>query len=421
MRPFHLLLGIISLFFSVVIVAQTDEPVDPFANNLTDTKTTYLNQVSLQSYYQANTLNRNNLFNPGLTKFPNYQHVSVVDWQLTSQWQSNYQVITRAIAQYDQSNLAEDSRASMLEGAIKWHSDDYRWQWQLGRIHTQWSTGFNWHLMNVLSPFRNRPYIDIDDPNQQKGWDMFTVKYQHNNWFYQLVAADYVTENDRHKLQYVARFGYQGEHDFSLLIHKLPAQDINFAASYNKVLTDHITVRMQWSQSSLREQDTHVLIESINDKHYQKFLAGIGYSFASGHELRLEYLNTEHGFREDEWNHITQQSTVSSTQITNMQGSNNDYAYLGAALSSLGRGQLRRNYLYLSYTSPLSSQLWQYRQSIQLNMDDDSQLHRLAILKSWNNSLTSRLQVEAFNGCTQCEYGLTPNKHNIRIVLNWAF
>ena len=421
MRSRNLLISVISLLFPVVIFAQAGEPVDPFANNSTDTKKEYLHQTSLQTYYQGNTLNRDNLFNPGLTAFPNYQHVSVLDWQLTSQWQSNYQLTARAITQYDKSNLIEDSRVSMLEGAIKWHSDDYQWQWQLGRIHTQWSTGFNWHLMNVLSPYRNRPYIDIDNPNQQKGWDMFTIKYQYNKWFYQLVAADYVTKNNQHKLQYVARLGYQGEHDFSLLIHKLPTQDINFAASYNKVLTDNITLRTQWSQSSLREQETRILTGNISDKHYQKLLLGIGYSLASGHDFRVEYLHTQHGFRQDEWNQIIQQSAISNTQIMKNQGNNNDYSYLGAALSSLGRGQLRRNYLYLSYTSPLSSQLWQYRQSIQINMDDDSQLHRLAILKSWNNSLTSRLQVEAFTGCTQCEYGLTPNKHNIRFVLNWAF
>jgi hypothetical protein len=39
----------------------------------------------------------------------------------------------------------------VLEAYLNWTSDDYTWQWQLGRIKTQWSTGFNWTRISVAS------------------------------------------------------------------------------------------------------------------------------------------------------------------------------------------------------------------------------------------------------------------------------
>jgi len=408
---------------SVSINAQEAIPQDPFAAEVLIPKASYSHQVVAQSYYQANKINRDNQFNPNLINFPNYQQLSVVDWQLKSHWQSNIQFTSRAIASYEKSNIDDDKNLDLLEGYFSGHSDDYAWQWQLGRVHTQWSNGFNWHLMNVLSPYRNRPYIDIDNPIQQKGWDILSIKYQHQQWFYQLLVADYQrTRTATHQLQYVARLGYQGRNDLSLLVHKIPEQKASIAASYNRLLNNNMSLRAQWKQSSIREQSTQVLIGSQTQrKQYQQALLGLGYTVDAGHDFRLEYLYSQHGFDEADWAHISKRSLLAYHNIFNRRGNGDDYAYLGAALSSLGLGQLRQRYLYLSYASPLSERLWQYRQSVQVNLDDDSQLHRLTLLKSWNNNLTSRVQLEAFNGCSQCEYGLTPNKHNIRFVLNWAF
>lgn len=417
----NILIYITLTLLAVPVLACPDVPADPFSVAVQPSINNYTHQTSIQTYYQSNKLNRHNLFNPGLTRFENHQQVSVFDWEVKSQWKNNFQLRSRAITQYQKSNLNDDSNANLLEAYIDWHSDDFAWQGQLGRVHTQWSSGFNWHLMNVLSPVRNRPYIDVDNPNQQKGWDMLNVKYQHDKWFYQIAIIDYVTKSKSHKPQYVARFGYQGLHDFSLLVHKLPEQTASVAASYNQLVSDNITLRAQWSQSAVREQETPILIGNIENKRYQKFLLGAGYTLNSGHDFRVEYLNSQHGFTKQQWSQIIDKSEIANEKIIKNQANNSDYIYLAAGLSSLGRGQLRQNYLYLSYTSPLSSQLWQYLQSIQVNLDDDSQLHRLAILKSWNNNLTSRLQIEAFNGCAQCEYGLTPNKYNVRFVLNWAF
>jgi len=406
------------------LLAQNEIPEDPFTNNQAKAPKQFVHQTQIQTYVQKNKTNDEQSFNPGLIKFNQKKQLAVLDWQVKSKWQSNFQVRSRTIAQYQHTDDQSDTDTNVLEAYINWNSDDYAWQWQLGRIKTQWSTGFNWNLTNVLKPYRDRPYIDLDDLNQQKGWDMSTVKYTKNNWLYQLVVADFITEKKTHKQQYVARMGYQGNHDFTLLFHKQPNQDLNYAASYNKLVTDNITMRLEWSLLHQREQQTQVLLDEIdqNDtQQWQKLLIGAGFTLESGHNFRLEYLNTKHGFTDDEWSYISAKSQVAYHNIKNNQASSEDYNYLSASLNSLSLGQLRQHYLYLMYATPLSNALWQYRQSLQLNLNDDSQLHRLELLKSWNNHLTSRLQFELFNGCSNCEYGLNPNQHSMRLVFNWAF
>lgn len=413
-------------FFSLQSWAKNTIPDDPFTESKKVTPKQYEHKTRIQTYVQNNKINGEQSFNPSLVEFNQNKQLAVIDWQVKTQWQSNFQARARTIAQYQHTDNQSETDTTVLEAYINWTSDDYAWQWQLGRIKTQWSTGFNWNLTNLLKPYRDRPYIDLDDLNQQKGWDMATIKFNQNNWFYQLIIADYITKAKNHKQQYIARLGFQGSHDFSLLLHKQPNQNLNYAASYNKLITDDMTMRFEWSLLHKRDQETQILLSENNlvqneIKRWQKLLVGAGYTLDSGHNFRLEYLNTKHGFTRDEWSEISTKSTTAYQNVINNQASAQDYNYLSASLNSLSQGQLRQNYLYLMYATPISNALWQYRQSMQFNLNDNSQLHRLELLKSWNNHLTSRLQFELFNGCKNCEYGLNPNQHSMRLVFNWAF
>jgi|TARA_B110000114_G_scaffold181047_1_gene217863 hypothetical protein len=413
--------------------AQSNIPDDPFTNIQQNSPAQYEHKTTIQTYLQTNKINNKQSFNPGLVAFTQNKQSAVLDWQVKTHWQSNFQGRARTIAQYQHTDIQKNTDipsnadtsnnldTTVLEAYLNWTSNDYAWQWQLGRIKTQWSTGFNWNLTNLLKPYRDRPYIDLDDPKQQKGWDMATVKYSQNNWFYHLVIADSVTANKKNKQQYIARLGFQGSHDFVFLLHKQPEQSLNYAASFNRLLTDEITMRFEWSLLQQREQKTQALLGENESTQWQKYLVGAGYTLDSGHDFRIEYLNTKHGFTNDEWTKISNKSSTAYQNIINNQPREQDHAYLFSALNSLNLGQLRQNYLYFMYASPLSTDLWQYRQSIQLNLNDNSELHRLELLKSWNNHLTSRLQLEFFNGCRHCEYGLNPNLHSMRLVFNWAF
>ncbi|SFC32338.1 hypothetical protein [Pseudoalteromonas denitrificans] len=409
------------IFFCENINAQSNIPEDPFAQVSSIKPSPYDHDIDLLAYYQNNQVNNNHLFNPDLVEFNSETQMAIFDWQANAHWKNNLQGKSRVILQSDKNTVETNTNAKVLEANLTWTSEDYSWQWQVGRIKTQWSNGFNWSLTNLLKPYRDRPYIDLDDPVQQKGWDMINVRYTKNKWFYQFVIAEFNNETHKNKQQYTARVGYQGINDYSLIIHKQPSQDLDFAVSFNRLINDAITFKMEYSFLHQREQQTSSLFSGIQKNRWQKYLLGSAFTSESGSNYRLEYLNTAHGFSKSEWQIITDNSTQANTNISNNQGSTEDYNYLSAALNSLNYGQLRQNYLYFIYTSALSNNLWQYRQSLQLNIDDNSQLHRLEFLKSWNNHLTSRLQLELFNGCNNCEYGLNPNENSIRLVLNWAF
>ncbi len=418
--------------FGTPTAEQTDpfaQP-DPFSSTPVETtvESPYQHELSLLGYYQNNNVNEGNRFNPGLTEFSDDQQLGVLDWQVKAQWTPNLQGRLRTTLQWQRDSLPadshSDSKAKVLEGYLNWTSDNYAWQGQIGRIKTEWSNGYNWSLTNLLRPYRDRPFIDLDDPEQQVGWDMVTLGYTSGNWHYSVLAADLDLDegDDNPSRQYVTRVGYQGSHDYELILHKIPGQTLDAAASFSSLLSDNITFRMEWSLQHQREQDEASLNLSEPDKStFNKFLIGGAYTAPGGTNFRLEYLKSQHGFTDEQWQQVRNNSAIAYRNIINNQASGDDYNYLGNGLSSLANGQLRQNYLYLMITSKVSEDLWQYRQSVQVTLDDDSQLHRLELMKSWGEHLSGRLQWEVFNGCNTCEYGLNPNKNSLRLVMKWTF
>ena len=438
--------------------ATPEVPADPFAdvsvatkpeNALTasDTKQSkpiVSHTLSAMSYFQSNDINQNHAFNPNLTQFNEDQKVTALDYGAKLNLEGSLAGLsarTRILVQYEVQDLfaSSDERRDSdelkaLEAYLNWYSKDYQWQVQAGRIKTEWSNGFNWNLTNLLRPYRDQPYSDQDDLLQQQGWNMAHLKYSQGPWFYQALVAE-LTDDDvtgvsyQANQQYVLRLGYQGGADAELILHKLPGQATNYAISVSRLLGEATTLRAQWSLQHQRDQNATVLLADYNSASFnqsdksawQQALLGIAYTTASGANYRLEYLHTEHGYSDAEWNYISRNSSTASSNISNGVGSGSDYSYISSSLASLNYAQLRQNYLYFMYSSPLSDGLWQYRQSVQLNLDDDSQLHRLELLKSWNANLTSRFQLESYQGCSDCEYGLNPNENTLRAVFKWDF
>ncbi|KJZ14919.1 hypothetical protein TW85_07480 [Marinomonas sp. S3726] len=438
--------------------AASDVPTDPFASGSETSilslvkeeeikpsvKAVLTQSVSAMTYLQLNDINQDHAFNPNLARFNEDKQLNALDYGAKLNLEDSLAGLsarTRILAQYEVQDLfgSSDERTDSdelkaLEAYLNWYSKDYQWQAQAGRIKTEWSNGFNWNLTNLLRPYRDQPYSDQDDLLQQEGWMMASLSRNQGDWFYQALVAE-LEDDDLTKVsyranqQYVLRLGYQGGADAELILHKLPGQSLNYALSVSRLLTDAMTLRAQWSLQHQRSQTTSSLLADYNGTSFeesaqsawQQVLLGAAYTTESGANFRLEYLHSEHGFSEGEWDYISSNSDTAFTNINSGLGSSSDYAYMGSALDSLNYGQLRQNYLYFMYSSPLSDGLWQYRQSVQLNLDDDSQLHRLELLKSWNANLTSRFQFETYQGCSDCEYGLNPNENTLRAVFKWDF
>lgn len=396
--------AIAALTITLSTAVANELPDDPFAEDLVVETSPYQNDLSVLGYYQSNKVRNNHRFNPGLVDFDDSDELGVLDWQFRADWQSNIQARMRTAVIWHE----EDTDAKLLEGYLAWSSDDLAWRTRLGRIKTEWSNGYNWSLTNLLRPYRDRPYIDLDDPLQQQGWDMLDVSYGDANWRSALIVGDE---------QYAARFTWQGNVDYSLILHKEESRKLSVAGSLSTLLNDEITLRMEWNMQQQREQ---TLSGNLDDT-YHKLMFGGAYTHSSGFNFRLEYLHNQHGYDSTEWRNIEHNSGLAYQNIRQGIAAADDYQYIGNALSSLQNGQLRQNYLYFMLMSNTTESLWQYRQSVQYNIDDNSQLHRLELLKSFNDHFTARLQWEIFNGCDTCEYGLNPNNNNIRLVLKHTF
>lgn len=394
----------IALLLLCLPAVAAEFPDDPFAAENIEEHSPYQNHLSLLGYYQSNWVNSEHRFNPGLTKFNDDNSLGVLQWQFKADWQSNWQ------ANFNTALIWQDdtSKAKLLEGYLSYTSDDLAWRAQLGRVKTQWSNGYNWSLTNLIRPYRDRPYTDLDDPLQQQGWDMLNLSYGNDEWRTGIYIAD---------KQYSARLTHIGQSDYSFIIHKQAGEKASFASSFSTLLNEATTLRIEWNMQKQREQ---FLAVGQNDTLH-KFVIGGSYTSDSGYNIRLEYLHNQHGFNTSEWRNVEDLSAAAYNNVITGTATEQDYDYLGQSLSSLSNGQLRQNYLYLMLTTPTSENLWQYRQSVQYNTDDGSQLHRLELLKSFNDHFTARVQWEHFNGCNTCEYGLNPNKNNLRLVLKHVF
>ncbi|MDP7592582.1 MAG: hypothetical protein QF552_07775, partial [Litorilituus sp.] len=118
------------IFFSLQSWAKDTIPDDPFTESKKVTPKQYEHKTRIQTYVQNNKINEEQSFNPGLVDFEQNKQLAVIDWQVKTQWQSNFQARARTIAQYQHTDNQSETDTTVLEAYINWTSDDYAWQWQ---------------------------------------------------------------------------------------------------------------------------------------------------------------------------------------------------------------------------------------------------------------------------------------------------
>ena len=431
-----------------------DDPFadDPFENQQVEKSSNHQSRVELKSYYQDNKLRGDHPFNPGAVQFNETIKFISLDVALESDWQNQWKTRARIYHRYlaeeanEEANEATDEKSKdtsdsyLLEGLLQWQSKDGNLVIELGRSKPQWSNGYSYDIANMLQPQRTLPYIDQDNPLQSKGWDMVSGQYFAGPWSYAgyLVSSDnpYVDAD----LEVVLRLGYQQDDSFSLLLHKIDGQDPSFGATYSSLLTDSITFRAEWTRNSYRQM-LHLQMNSLQvnslqmnslqtnplqikqKSNYQRFVVGSTFTADAGWSLTGEYFYNGHGASEQEWKNLTVDAAASAERLRQNQSSDpqTDFNNAFAGLNFMGQGWLRERYVSLMFMSMESEDLWQLRLSSQLSLDDDSQLHRLELLKSFSDNLSARLQWQRFNGCELCEYGLNPSKSTVRLTASWLF
>lgn len=415
-------------------LAEDVEPLDPFLEVETE-QAAFLQQnenmlrVELKSYFQQNRLKQQHPFNPSNEDiFVDAKQVNIMDFTVVSSWDNNWSMKIRQDLRYQnesvESNLAnsdiEPNQSTLLEGLLRYKSDDNRLGIELGRNKPQWSTGISFDIANILQPQRSQPYIDVDSVTSYQGWDMISTQYIDEHWS----IGGYIVESESPFLtgdrELVVRFAYQGDNSVSILLNQVEGADLTYAATWSRLLSDNIVFRSEWTLHDYRLSNSLNLEES---KSYQRLMTGIAITFASGWSLFAEYLYNEHGASPAEWRELTLE-TMLAAQRLRMEQSNNlaqDFSLTFSGLDFINQGWLRKNYFSLLMRSQEVSDDWLWMFSLQSSLDDDSLLFRFETAKNLSDNLSIRFQGELFDGCELCEYGLNPNQSTMRMVFSWLF
>lgn len=417
------------IVFASPMALAGDPFADPFADPFTEEAIAieddiHQSRVELKSYYQNNNLRSNHPLNPGLSLFNDDTRFVGLDASLESNWSDQWSTRGRVYSRYmvGSSDLDNSDRYDtyLLEGLLQWQSLDQNLVIELGRKTPKWSNGYNYDIANMLTPNRNLPNIDQDNPLQAKGWDMLSAQYYSGHWSLAgyLVKSDSESPNiDR---EAVVRLGYQNDHEFSFLVHKLDEGKLAYGATFSTLLGDETTFRAEWTRHPYRQLN---LLDGQERSHYQRLVLGTTYAAVDGWSLTGEFFYNQHGASDSQWQQITTLAASSADLVRTGQSQNIgfDINQALAGIGLMGQGWSRQRYGSLMFMSEQSEDLWQLRLGTQISLDDSSKLHRIEVLKSINDNLSARLELQLFEGCDLCEFGLNPSQNNLRLTASWLF
>lgn len=158
----------------------------------------------------------------------------------------------------------------------------------------------------------------------------------------------------------------------------------------------------------------------LQNRGYLKAVLGAQVSLDGGWDITAEYLYNEHGYEAEEWDQVIDQVDLAKQGLQSSEA----FAAFNFLIDSYGLlkvGQLRREYLFFMWGNTRVERKFQYRQSIQYNIDDQSQYHNLEFIQNWTEHFSTRLQAQVFSGCDSCEFGLIPSEHLLRLSFYYDF
>lgn len=393
---------------------------------------TLLDQIDLrqklQATHEVSDLRQQTQFNPEL--FPNEEtHKQLsLDTDAKLPVTTNVSSSARLALFWDQNEYLNandevttetESDALLLEGDLSLHSRYRDKQIRIGRINTNWSQGFNWNVADILKPNRTQPSFDDDNLRQQQGIDMVMTGVRQHDVSYTFIAADVNNDyqQDNSPYQTAVRVAYEGDLDVALIWQKLENSASNWAFTFSSLLTDSTTFRIESAYETQRQlPNINSLATSdtvFEDGGYLKSVVSLQTSIKTW-DVSVEYLFTEHGYDKQEQDQWNLQSTFYEQQLNTINAAQS-YQFFGNSSSTLNLGHLNQQYAYFSYGNLRSNQLFSWRQSVQINLQDDSQYHKLELGQKWNSQWESRLQTEWFNGCDKCEFGRVPSEYTVRL------
>jgi hypothetical protein len=443
----HKLAIILSVSASAAL-ASAQEYKDPFSNELSESSKSqdlsssnrgsgyYWNyDISAIAYQQQNSVREDQYFNPGNLQFGERESLLALDFSSQFLLGPHFSTFTRLafIQDYkvdDGGASSEEFNAYLLEGYLSSYTSNRRLGINIGRIKPQWSNGYNWSPANLLKPVYDRPNLDTDDLTQQQGWDMAHLDLRYGDWNAGIYIAEVEDNLDRkldhpfadHEYQYALVLNREGDLDTRLVVHQLDGGELNTALGLSALARDNITLRFEGAWELQRELPvaSDISYGGLQDHGYLKAVLGAQMSLKGGWDITAEYLYNEHGYESEEWDQVIEQVDLAKQGLLSVQAPA-AFNFLIDSYELLSVGQLRREYLFFMWGNTRIERKFQYRQSIQYNIDDQSQYHNLELIQNWTEHFSTRLQAQVFSGCESCEFGLIPNEHLLRLSFYYDF
>lgn len=434
------LLAFFLMGFINASLAQSPAITDPFGDPFGDASDEPLEKSyglnwdfrnELHGYYQSDTIRKDGLFDVGAIAFDeSYQQLALDSgWQVSSggAWSSvgRFALIQNK-AQADDDVTTTVNKSLLLEGYLEWGSQSGHWRSQVGRIKPQWSNGYNWTPANLLKPSYDQFSLDDDDLTQQRGWDMALLEWRTGQWNVSTYAAYYDEENDAESnhsdRQYAISINREGDVDTRLVAQLLEGGSANYAFAMSVLMNDVMTLRIEGAFQQQRDLGlaSNLAYTADEQSGFGRYVLGSQLSLDSGWDVTIEYLYNQHGYSDEEWQSVEDEVAVAKDNLQTPQA-NDAFSFLADSYDQLAAGPLRKQYLYALVANTRSSYWLHYRQSFQINLDDDSVYHNLEFIQNWNDHVSTRLKGQIFTGCERCEYGLLPSEQQVRFSLYYHF
>lgn len=343
------------------------------------------------------------------------------------------------------SDIESKGRLYLPEAYLQWINESKDFVINAGRVKVSWGSGYAWTPTQVLIPFYENPE---NDQEKKVGLPMVQMEYSQGALTMTAIVAA-MRREESGSSDYESQFAARLTADFNgweiaLIHHQATTLKPTTGFSVTGLLTDNLEFHGEFTHSHGRNREIPEAMgvipvgpnlflpawhRYVNDEalgNFYKMMIGGQYTFDNDSNLAVELLRTTHGYDRKEWE-LIQQGMENALKDDNWKNpifgsvDNNPYAGFLKDTQSLTGKQMRQNYLFLRWAGAESENLWRWTQLFQLNLDDQSQMHRGTLEKSWTDSLTSEFSLTLFRGVEQSEFALIPYSEIAKLRVNYAF
>jgi len=385
-----------------------------------------------------------------LFHFTEKEYLTAIDLEWTPILTDRSNFRTRGVLLHRRLDDKEATEGFLLEGYLQWRNSLQNLVLNIGKVRLAWGGGYAWNPTQVLIML---PRASEDEEiKAEEGLEMLQVELAGHNITLTAILArlDDKKTDSRTEIpwQTAARLSFNQEPwEFAAVYHQATGYAAKYGISYTGLVTDALELHGEWSRTGTRDRNRilrltdgtpmgplylparYTYTDDNRKKDYDQILIGGQATFSRNMNIIVELYRTTHGYDTHEWElagrgieEALREDAWANPVYPFTTSLGNPYAgFLKNTLSAIDDSQLRQNYLFLRFTSGETETLWEYEHILISNLDDQSQVHRFILHKSWVDFIQTNLEVTLFRGAGRSEFGLNPYREVYALTLDVTF